>query len=85
MLARIARMDKKLFHPIRHRGKRSQTMLTVIKSREALVKSRTQLINSVRGMLKSMGIAIPKCSTQSFAEKIMETIPEEYHFGLLEI
>jgi transposase len=85
MLARIARLDKKLFHPIRHRGKKSQSMLAVIKAREALVKSRTLLINSVRGMLKSMGIAIPKCSTKSFAEKAMEAIPEDYHFGLFEM
>jgi transposase len=55
MLARIARMDKKLFHPIRHRGKRSQTMLAVIKAREALVKSRSLMINSTRGLLKSTG------------------------------
>jgi len=60
-------------------------MLAVIKAREALVKSRTMLINSVRGMLKSMGIAIPKCSTQSFAATALETIPKEYHFGLLEM
>jgi transposase len=85
MLARIARMDINLFYPIRHRGKRSQSMLAVIKARDTLVKSRTMLINSVRGMLKSMGIAIPKCSTQSFAQKALETIPEEYHFGLLEM
>ena len=85
MLARIARMDRKLFYPIRHRGKRSQSMLAVIKARDTLVKSRTMLINSIRGMLKSMGLTIPKCSTQSFAKKAMEVIPKEYHFGLLEM
>lgn len=69
MLARIARFDKKLFYPITHRDKNSQAMLAVLKSRDALVKSRTQLVNSVRGMLKSMGIAISSCSTRSFAKK----------------
>lgn len=82
MLARIARFDKKLFYPIRHRSKASQASLAVLKAREALVKSRTLLINSVRGMLKSMGISISSCSTRSFAAKVLEELPEEYLFAL---
>ncbi len=85
MLARMARFDKKLFHPIRHRGKKSQSMLAVLKARDILVKSRTMLITSVRGTLKSMGVRIPKCSTNCFGEKVMDMIPKEQQFGLLEL
>lgn len=85
MLARIARFDKKLFHPIKHRNKDSQAMLAVLKSRDALVKSRTQLVNSARGMLKSMGIAISSCDTRYFSRKALEEMPEEYTFALQEM
>ncbi len=82
MIARIARFDSKLFYPIRHLGKESQAMLAVLKARDALVKSRTLMVNSVRGMLKSMGIAVPSCSAQGFAKQIMESMPPEYLFSL---
>lgn len=33
-----------------------------------LVKTRTQIVNSVRGMVKSFGYRMPKCSTETFAQ-----------------
>jgi transposase len=46
-------------------------------SREALVRARTQLINHVRGTVKSFGARLPKCSTQSFYnKKVVDGIPE---------
>ena len=47
-LARLARVDAKLLYPLKHRGEDSQAHLAIIRSREALVGSRTQLINHVR-------------------------------------
>src|ERR687889_1537545 len=44
-LARLARVDPKLLHPLRHRGEGSQAHLAIIRSREALVSCRTQLVN----------------------------------------
>src|SRR5215207_3823562 len=44
-LARLARVDPKLLYPLKHRGEDSQAHLALIRSREALVGSRTQLIN----------------------------------------
>ena len=82
MLARVARFDLKLFHPISHRNRESQADLAVIKARDALVKTRTALVNTVRGMLKSMGYKVDPCSTPAFADKLINEMPEEYCFAL---
>lgn len=49
MLARVARFDLRLFYSISHRNRESQTGLAVIKARDALVNTRTALVNSIRG------------------------------------
>jgi transposase len=76
-LARLARVDPKLLHPLNHRGEDSQAHLAIIRSREALVGSRTQLVNHVRGTVKSFGARLPKCPARSFHKKAKEHIPEE--------
>jgi transposase len=43
-LARLARVDPKLLSPLLQRGEASQAHLSLIRSREVLVRSRTQLI-----------------------------------------
>ena len=60
-----------------HRGCDSQAHLAVIHSREALVRSRTQMINHVRGTVKSFGYRLPKCSTPSFHKKVPGQLPSE--------
>lgn len=75
-LARVARLDPKLLAPIQHRGASAQVDLAQIRSRDALVNSRTQLVNHVRGVVKSFGGRVPSCSTPSFPKKSMPTIPE---------
>lgn len=71
-LARLARMDRKLLYPIRHRNEGSQQALSVIRSRALLVRSRTQLINGVRGLVKSVGARMPRCSTAHFSKRTDE-------------
>ena len=44
-LARLARLDPKLLSPLKHRGETSQAHLALLRSREALIGARTQLIN----------------------------------------
>jgi transposase len=75
-LARLARLDPKLLYPLKHRGEHSQAHLAIIRSREALVGSRTQLVNHVRGAVKSFGARLPKCPARSFHNKAAEHIPE---------
>jgi transposase len=65
-LARLARLDPKLLYPLKHRGEDSQAHMALIRSREALVSTRTQLVNHVRGAVKSFGARLPKCPASSF-------------------
>jgi transposase len=75
-LARLARVDPKLLYPLKHRGEESQAHMALIRSREALVGCRTQLVNHVRGAVKSFGGRLPKCPARSFHNKAAEHIPE---------
>src|SRR5258707_38095 len=67
-LARYARVDRRILRPLRHRGEEAQVDLLVIRGRAVLVKTRTQMVNSVRGMVKSFGYRMPKCSAEKFAQ-----------------
>jgi transposase len=75
-LARLARLDPKLLYPLKHRGEGSQAHMAIIRSRQALVASRTQLVNHVRGAVKSFGARLPKCPARSFHKRAAEHIPE---------
>ncbi len=82
-LARLARVDRALLSPIRHRGKSTQVDLTLMRSRGALVRSRTLLINFVRGAVKSYGGRILSgISADAFAAKAGAYIPEELRESL---
>jgi transposase len=75
-LARLGRLDPKLLYPLKHRGEDSQAHLALIRSRQALVGCRTQLVNHVRGAVKSFGGRLPKCPARSFHNTTPEHIPE---------
>jgi transposase len=75
-LARLARLDPRLLYPLKHRGEESQAHLAIIRSRQALVGCRTQLVNHVRGAVKSFGGRLPKCPARSFHKRAQEHIPE---------
>jgi transposase len=68
-LARLARVDPKLLYPLKHRGEHSQAHLAIIRSREALVGCRTQLVNHVRGAVKSFGARLPKCEGEKLPQE----------------
>lgn len=76
-LARLARSDPELLHPITHRGKQAQLDLAMLRARDALVASRTQLINHVRGVVKSHGRRLPKSAAEAFHYKAAAFLPQE--------
>lgn len=76
MLARIARVDPQLLAPITHRSEKCQADLAMLKSRDALVRSRASLVNHCRSVVKSFGLRLPSCSTESFAKKVRDELPE---------
>jgi transposase len=82
-LARLGRVDPQSLHPIEHRSKEVRQDLVMLRARNALVEARTELINATRGLVKSMGTRLPKCSSPSFAQKVEETVPAEIRDALL--
>jgi transposase len=75
-LARLARLDPKLLYPLKHRGEDSQAHMAIVRSRQAMIGCRTQLVNHVRGAVKSFGARLPKCPARSFHKRSKEHIPE---------
>jgi transposase len=76
-LARLARIDPELLSPIRHRSEQAQAHLMVIRVREALVETRTSLVNTARGLVKSVGERLPKCDSDQMGVERMESLPAE--------
>jgi transposase len=75
-LARLARLDPELLAPLKHRGENAQVHLAMIHSREALVATRTKLVNHVRATVKSLGQRLPSCSAQGFPKKVAAHLPD---------
>jgi transposase len=62
LLARLAASDPRLLSPIHHRSPQRQQDLNLIRTRDALVRARTMLINAARGLAKSAGSRLPTCT-----------------------
>ena len=75
-LARVGKLDPALLHPVVHRSEQSQADLTLIRSRDALVRVRASLITHARGLVKVFGTKLPACSTEVFAQKAQGQVPE---------
>ena len=82
-LARLGRVDPQSLHPITHRSREVRQDLVLLRAREALVEARTELINATRGLGKSLGTRLPKCSSRSFGHKVVDAIPAEIRETLL--
>jgi transposase len=77
MLAKLARVDRSLLHPVQHISEQSQRDSLDLKLRDILVRQRVNIIASVRGVLKSLGLAMPCPSTPIFPSKARESLAEE--------
>ena len=75
VLARLARVDASLLHPVRHRREEARAGLLAVRSRAALVEARTQLINCARGLAKTFGARVPGCGTANFAARARAVLP----------
>ena len=76
-LARLARIDPQLLCPVKHRSAQAQADLTVIRARAGLVRSRTALINTARGLAKSYGERLRGCAPRKVnPEKAQGLSPE---------
>lgn len=75
-LARQGRADRQLLYPIQHRSPQAQQHLELLRARDQLVQGRTKLINHVRGVVKSLGSRLPRCSAEAFAKRVVPAIPD---------
>ena len=73
MLARLGRADPKLLSPVKHRSESAQRALVRLKVREALVRSRVNAMNTVRFLVKSLGLQVPRgVKATAFVRKFRE-------------
>jgi transposase len=82
-LARLGRVDPQSLFAIEHRSPEVRQDLVALRARDALVAVRTELINATRGLVKTMGGRLPKCSSDSFPHKVEEALPAEVREVLL--
>lgn len=75
-LARQVKSDPKMLWPIQHRGEKARNALVLLRARHALVGTRTRLISAVRGLVKSSGQRLPRCSSESFHKTERTSVPE---------
>ncbi|MEN0065658.1 MAG: IS110 family transposase [Myxococcota bacterium] len=80
MLALLGMFNPKLLWQVRHRSYDSQLGLGLLKVREQLVRTRTKLINTIRGLVKSFGARLRSCDTARF-HKLRLDVPD----GLREV
>ncbi len=75
-LARLLRADPKLLYPIQHRGEKARHSLVLLRARQAAVEVRTKLICAIRGLVKSDGNRLSRCSAESFHKIERKEVPE---------
>lgn len=76
-LARLGRFDRRLLKPVHVRRAQAGRVLTLVRSRRALVESKAKLVNMVRGQVKAFGSRIPSNLTPSkFASWVAANVPE---------
>ncbi len=81
-LARLARIDPELLGPVKHRSRKAQADLTVIRARAGLVRARTSLINTARGLTKSYGERLRGCSPRTMNRELAEGLSPELRSAL---
>jgi transposase len=81
-LARLARIDPDLLGPVQHRSRKAQADLTVIRARAGLVRGRTSLINTARGLTKSYGERLRGCSPRKMNRELAEGLSPELQSAL---
>jgi len=82
MLARLARIDPQLLSPVKHRSAKAQADLTVIRARAGLVRARTALVNTARGLAKSYGERLRGCNVRNLNPEKAEGLSPELQRAL---
>jgi transposase len=83
--AHLGHVSEFFLAPIKHRSHASQADLSLIRSRDALMTARTQLINHARSIVKVFGERLPSSTADAFATKVRPHIPSDLTDALLPI
>jgi transposase len=81
-LARLARIDPQLLCPVKHRRAKAQADLSVIRARAGLVRARTALINTARGLTKSYGERLRGCNPRNMNPEKAEGLSPQLQAAL---
>jgi len=84
-LAHLGHVSEFFLAPIKHRSRSCQVDLALIRSRGALMRSRTLLINHVRSTVKVFGERLCGCTADAFARKALPEIPEDLTDALVPV
>jgi len=81
-LARLARIDPQLLYPVKHRSAQAQADLMMIRARARLVRARTALVNTARGLAKSYGELLRGCNVGNMNPEKAESLSPELQAAL---
>lgn len=76
LLARAARADLGLIRPVAHRSEKTRAELTLLRTRDLLVRERSKLVSHVRGTLKSFGVKVGSCAPEAFHQRAAPFVPD---------
>src|SRR5215468_9168927 len=81
-LARRARIDPQLLCPVKHRSAKAQADLSMIRGRAGLVRARTALVNTARGLAKSYGERMRGCNVRNMNPEKADALSPELQTAL---
>ncbi len=81
-LAELGLRMPEMLNAVQPRSLAIQRDRAVLKARETLVETRTKLINSLRGTVKSFGGRLPASSSEAFVKKAGPRVPHELRAAL---
>jgi transposase len=81
-VARLARIDPQLLCPVKHRSRQAQADLAMIRARAGLVRARTALVNTARGLAKSYGERLRSCNVRNMNPEKAEGLSPELQRAL---
>jgi transposase len=71
-----------LLYPVKHRSRQGQADLAIIRARAGLVRARTALVNTARGLAKSYGERLRGCNVRNMNPEKAEGLSPELQRAL---
>lgn len=75
LLCRLGRVDVRLLRPIAQRSAEASEARALLRSRDLAVRTRTQIINAIRSLVKSSGARLPSASAPAFGKRTRTAVP----------